>query len=451
MQNQGAISKKRFILPSHPSKIAIFAERCKGMRVLLINTSERTGGAAIAASRLMEALKNNGIKAKLLVRDKQTDQVSVVVMENSWRLLWNFLWERVVIWATNRFSKKDLYAIDIANIGSDITSLPEFQQADVIHLHWINQGLLSLKNIQKILDAGKPVVWTMHDMWPCTGICHYSGECTRYQRECDSCPFVHGGTSTKDLSWKVFHKKQKLYEEANITFVTCSQWLKKVASQSSLLLGKRIESIPNPINTNFFKPGNKQQARTRCKLPQDKKLILFGSAKITDKRKGIDYLIGASQLLTEKYPAYKDQLAIVVFGKQSQQLEELLPFPVYPLHYVNNEHDLVDIYNAVDLFLIPSLEDNLPNTIMEAMACGTPCVGFHTGGIPEMIDHLHNGYVANYKSTEDLANGIHWTLDESEYALLSEQAARKVVSNYSERTIAKKYIEIYNQITGSHA
>lgn len=138
------------------------------MRVLLINTSERIGGAAIAASRLMESLKNHGIKAKLLVRDKQTDQISVVSLDHNWRMVWKFVWERIVIWSANRFNKKNIFAVDIANTGTDITSLPEFQQADVIHLHWINQGMLSLKNIEKILASGKPVVWTMHDMWPCT-------------------------------------------------------------------------------------------------------------------------------------------------------------------------------------------------------------------------------------------------------------------------------------------
>ena len=136
------------------------------MRVLLINTSERIGGAAIAASRLMESLKNHGIKAKLLVRDKQTDQISVVSLDHNWRMVWKFVWERIVIWSANRFNKKNIFAVDIANTGTDITSLPEFQQADVIHLHWINQGMLSLKNIEKILASGKPVVWTMHDMWP---------------------------------------------------------------------------------------------------------------------------------------------------------------------------------------------------------------------------------------------------------------------------------------------
>lgn len=125
------------------------------MRVLIINTSERLGGAAVAASRLMESLKNNGIKAKMLVRDKQTDQISVVGLQRNWWQVWRFVWERIVIWKANRFKKNNLFAVDIANTGTDITSLPEFQQADVIHLHWVNQGMLSLNDIRKILKSGK--------------------------------------------------------------------------------------------------------------------------------------------------------------------------------------------------------------------------------------------------------------------------------------------------------
>ena len=180
------------------------------MRVLIINTSERIGGAAIAAGRLMESLKNNGIKAKMLVRDKQTDQISVVGLKRSWLQVWKFMWERIVIWSANRFQRYHLFDVDIANTGTDITSLPEFRQADVIHLHWINQGMLSLKDIRKILTSGKPVVWTMHDMWPCTGICHYARECTNYQQECHNCPYIYKGGSKKDLSYRTFRKKQKL-------------------------------------------------------------------------------------------------------------------------------------------------------------------------------------------------------------------------------------------------
>lgn len=129
----------------------------------------------------------------------------------------------------------------------------------------------------------------------------------------------------------------------------------------------------------------------------------------------------------------------------------MLPFEVYSLNYISNEKELANVYNAADIFVTPSLEENLPNTIMEAMASGTPCIGFQVGGIPEMIDHLHNGYVAEYKSAEDLANGIHWILDEGEYESLSKEATRKAISSYSESTIAKKYIEIYNKIIGNHA
>ena len=385
------------------------------MRVLIINTSERIGGAAIAASRLMESLKNNGIKAKMLVRDKQTDQISVVRLKSNWLQVWKFMWERIVIWSANRFRRYHLFDVDIANTGTDITSLPEFRQADVIHLHWVNQGMLSLKDIRKILTSGKPVVWTMHDMWPCTGICHYARECKNYQQ------------------------------------VTCSHWLKEQAQTSALFEGKSVTNIPNAINTNLFKPMNKKEARAKFMLPEGKKLVLFGSLKITDKRKGVDYLIEACKLLAEKHPEWKESLGVVVFGNQSQQLQEQLPFHVYPLPYIKNEHEIVNIYNAVDLFAIPSLEENLPNMIMEAMACGVPCVGFNVGGIPEMIDHLHNGYVAQYKSSEDFANGIHWILTEPEYDELSAQACRKVLGNYSESIIAKKYTDVYNKITGKYA
>ena len=416
------------------------------MRVILINTSERIGGAAIAANRLMEALKAQGIKAKMLVRNKQTDQSTVVALKPSWRMVWQFVWERVVIWTANRFSKKNLFAVDIANTGNDITALPEFQQADIVHLHWVNQGMLSLKDIRKILESGKPVVWTMHDMWPATGICHYARQCDHYRTTCHNCPYINEGKGHKDLSTRTFRRKQALYAGRQIHFVTCSRWLEGKARQSALLQGMPVTSIPNAINTNLFRPHDKMEARRKCRLPEGKKLLLFGSVKITDKRKGIDYLVQSCQLLAKAHPELRDQLAVVAFGKNSQQLASLLPFTVYPLDFVTNDHQLVDIYNAVDLFATPSLEDNLPNTIMEAMACGTPCVGFNVGGIPEMIDHLHNGYVASYRSAEDFANGIYWLLTDPDYPNLCEQACRKAADCYAEHIVAKRYIELYNKL-----
>lgn len=419
------------------------------MRVLIINTSERIGGAAIAARRLMEALKGSGIKAKMLVRDKQTDQVTVVQLRKSWRQIWNFVWERIVIWTANRFKKQNLFAVDIANAGTDITSLPEFRQADVIHLHWVNQGMLSLKNIQKIVRSGKPVVWTMHDMWPVTGICHHAAECTRYQDQCHDCPLLAHG-HRHDLSYKVFERKRRLYRDAGITFVACSQWLEGLARQSALTAGHTVTNIPNPINTNLFHPTDKAAARRKLNLPADKRLLLFSSMKITDKKKGIDYLVEACRILSERQPELSRNLAVVVAGRESQQYASLFPFPVHCIGYTGNEKEIAAVYNAADLYVTPSLQENLPNTIMEAMSCGVPCVGFCIGGIPQMIDHLHNGYVARYRSAEDLANGICWSLTEGDYQSLSTEARRKVLSTYAEHVVAMKYIGIYNRITGQN-
>ena len=418
------------------------------MRVLIINTSERMGGAAIAAGRLMDALRNNGIQAKMLVRDKQTDRVTVIGLKKSLWKIWQFIWERIVIWKANHFKKHNLFEVDIANTGTNVISLPELSQADVIHLHWINQGMLSLKDIRRIIESGKPIVWTMHDMWPFTGICHYAGDCDKYTTHCENCPILYKGNK-KDLSFHTFQQKKRMLEGSHIHFVSCSQWLGNMAKRSKLIGNHSIVSIPNAINTNLFKPRDKQAARHKLGLPMDKQLLLFGSMKTTDKRKGIDYLVNACELLAKSPPDFCKQLGVVILGKESNLYESLFPFPIYSMNYVNSEKELADIYNAVDLYVTPSLQDNLPNTIMEAMACGIPCVGFNVGGIPEMIDHLHNGYVADYKSAEDFANGIHWALSEGEYESLSQEAHRKVLTSYSESAVAKRYIEIYNKIMGN--
>ena len=420
------------------------------MRVLIVNTSERIGGAAIAASRLMNALKKNGIKAKMLVRDKQTDEVSVVVLKKSWRKIWNFLWERLVIWITNAFSKQNLFAVDIANTGTDITSLHAFEQADVIHLHWINQGMLSINNIHKILQSGKPIVWTMHDMWPITGICHHANTCEAFKTECHNCPLLCY-PSRKDMSHRIFQKKLKCYSESNLTLVGCSEWIVRRAEQSALAKGLMITSIPNPINTALFQPHDKTEVRNQCNLPQDKKLLLFGSVKINNKQKGIDYLIEACYLLKKQYPEWSENLGIVVFGQNADRYASLFPFPCYAMNYVSSEQELVQIYNSVDLYVTSSLMENLPNTIMEAMACGIPCVGFNIGGIPEMIDHQQNGYVAEYQSAEDLANGIKWALQEDEYPKLRIYSRKKVLKNYSEEIVANQYSNLYHQLLKHHA
>ncbi len=418
-------------------------EEQMSMRVLIVNTGERIGGAAVAASRLMEALNNNGVKAKMLVGDKQTDQLTVVPLPSSWLLRWHFLWERLVIFFHLHFSKKHLFEIDIANSGTDITSLPVFKEADVIHLHWINQGMLSLQNIRKILKSGKPVVWTMHDLWPATAICHYSRNCQHFTSHCHHCQLLPDGGSEKDLSSKVWKRKQTVYAEGNIFFVTCSRWLEQEAKKSALLQSHHILSIPNTINTRLYHPTDKAAARKAIGLPTNGHVLLFVSQKVTDERKGIRFFIEAIRKMLEQHPSVAEDTVIAILGGHADEVVEELPLPVHPLGFITDEEQIVRVYNAADAFVTPSLEDNLPNTIMESMACGTPCIGFRVGGIPEMIDHKKNGYVARYMDAADLAAGIHWVLFEADHQQLSTQCITKVTKQYAQSSVAINYIEVY--------
>ena len=416
------------------------------MRVLIVNTSEKTGGAALAANRLMEALKNNGVKAKMLVRDKETDQISVASLSQQWRMRWNFLWERWCVFWHLCFRRKHLFDVDIANTGADITKTHEFQEADVIHLHWVNQGMLSLKGIRKILDSGKPVVWTMHDIWPATAICHLTLECRQFETRCCKCRLLPGGGSSNDLSAKVWRKKQKMLAGKRISFVGCSQWLAGEARKSGLLQGQDVTSIPNPIDTRIYCPADRLKARKLLGLPQDGRIILFVSQRVTNPNKGMQYLVEACHLLAQQYPDMLKDTSVAILGGHAEELQGQLPFPTHALGYINDEHQVVKVYNAADVFVLPSLSENLPNTIMEAMACGIPSVGFRIGGIPEEIDHLQNGYVANYKDADDLAKGIRWALDESDTEEVKKACLQKVARHYSQQSVAKRYMEIYESM-----
>ena len=413
------------------------------MKVLILNTSERTGGAAIAANRLMKALRKEGVDVGMLVKNKQTDNPDVFTCNESfWKRKINyirFVWERIVIFLYNKFDRKNLFRVSIANTGTDISDYKIVKDADIIHLHWINQGFLSLRDIKRLLMLNKPVVWTMHDMWPCTGICHHARECMAYRDKCSSCFYLNRGEN-KDLSTWIYTKKKTLYANVGIVFVTCSRWLAGLVWQSSLCKDKEIFSIPNPIDTSVFRQLSQKECRSRLGLPLDKKLLLFGAQNITDKQKGIDYLYKALPFI------HIENIELVIFGYIKSEMRDRLPFKIHPMGYLNDEDSIVALYNAADVFITPSLEENLPNTIMESMACGTPCVGFNIGGIPEMIDHKVNGYVAGYKDANDLATGITWVLENPQIQTLSRACIDKVEKNYSEKVVAEKYISLYKEL-----
>jgi len=420
------------------------------MRVLIINTTERKGGPAIAAYRLTEALKNNGIKAKMLVREKETDKVTTVAIDKTYRVKNGLSIEKIRLDLNNRLGRQHRFRLDLGTAGEDITGLPEFRQADVIHLHWINDGMISLRMLQRIIATGKPIVWTLHDMWPFTGICHYAHDCDNYMKHCASCPQLNSSRE-HDLAYRFFDKKSAILQQSAIRFIACSQWLMEMARKSSMLRGKDITCIPNAVDTRLFHPRDRQTTRRELQLPAGKRLLLFSSESVVDPRKGFDYLVDALKELAAAHPEWRETMGLVVSGRDSEKVSfSELPFPVYPLQYVADEKQMAKVYNAVDLYTIPSLQDNLPNTVVEAMACGIPCIGFNVGGIPEMIDHLHNGYIADYKNTRHFAEGIHWLLTEGDYAVLSAEALRKAQTTYSETSVAAAHIAVYNQLTGKN-
>ena len=407
------------------------------MKVLIVNTSERAGGAAVAANRLMKALNNSGVKARMLVRDKESDALTVVGLPKTLATQRHFLLERLSIYLRLHFRRKHLFEIDIANSGADITRLREFREADIIHLHWINQGMLSLNGIRKILDSGKPVVWTMHDIWPATAICHLTLDCRKFTTQCSRCKYLPGGGSTNDLAATVWRRKQRMVADESIFYVACSRWLEREAKASALLRGQKITSIPNPIDTHIYKRGDKREARRRLGLPEEGRLLLFVSQRVTNRNKGMDYLIEACRRLSG--------CEVVILGGHAEEVVGQLPLKAHPLGYVSDEQRIVAVYQAVDVFVLPSLSENLPNTIMEAMACGVPCVGFRVGGIPEEIDHRVNGYVAQYRDAADLSRGIQWILQEADYEQLSHNAVQKVAQSYSQQSVALKYLDVYQQ------
>ena len=416
------------------------------MKVLLINTSDTVGGAAIAARRLLHALANEKIDAHLLVQEKRSnDKLVYSTTHSKVKKQINFLrfaFERFLFFLREK-DKSVRFSFSIANTGEDIARNPLVKEADIIHLHWINGGFLSLASLKKLLKLNKSIVWTFHDMWAFTGGCHYAGNCESFKTQCFNCPFLKN-PHKKDLSFRIWKRKQKIFENKNIHIVTCSNWLQRVTSQSLLLKENSIISIQNSINTDIYKPTDKVESRKKLGIVTDKKLILFGAMNVNDKRKGSVYLLEALKSISKNYPELKDKIALVVFGKNKTPLET--DFEMINLNFINNEENIVTIYNACDVFVTPSIEDNLPNTIVESHACGVPVVAFNTAGMTEMISHQVNGYLAANKSPEDLAKGIIWTLFYSDYKSLCEQARKKAVDYYSPEISAKKYITLYKSL-----
>ncbi|WP_266368066.1 glycosyltransferase family 4 protein [Tellurirhabdus rosea] len=413
------------------------------MNILQISTYHATGGAGIAARRLNEALNRAGEASRLLVPQTDFDEPQVTGLAESVfgkkLALARFALDRLTFLPYER-DKRDRFQFSPARIGTDISRHPLVRGADVLHLHWTQFGFLSIAGLKKLFGLGKPVVWTLHDMWAFTGGCHYSRGCDHYRTHCRQCPFLrHPGE--RDLSYRIFEEKTKLFADAPLTFVTPSQWLADLLRSSALAGHFPVQVLPNPIDTTRFRPAADPLAvRQTLGLPADKKLLLFGSLNTEDPRKGFRYVQAALAMLKKEL----SDTALVVFGKTNPDALSRLALPVHNLGSIASEEKMIRVYQATDALLMPSLEDNFPNTIIESLACGTPVVGFRTGGIPEQIQHRETGWLAEPQSAADLARGLRWVLDEADRPSMRQRAAAFVEQEIRYEVVSQQFRKLYS-------
>lgn len=409
------------------------------MKILIVNTSDIEGGAARAAYRLHNALLTQDVDSQMLVMSKSSDDYTVVGPISKVEKVMTKLRPTLNSIPTKFYKDKTKTPfspswLSCSNIVDKINEI----NPDIVHLHWICGGMMSVEDIARIKA---PIVWSLHDMWAFTGGCHYDEECKGYEESCGNCK-VLGSSKENDLSRKVFKRKQKAFDsKQDMTIVGLSSWLNECSKSSTLLKDKKHINLPNPIDSNIFKPFDKEKARELWSLPQDKKLVLFGAMGATsDPRKGFDELSDAMKKLKDS------NIEFVVFGSSQPENAPDFGFKTHYLGSLADDVSLVTLYSAVDVMVVPSLQENLSNAIMESLACGTPVVGFDIGGNSDMIEHQQNGYLVKPFESEDLAHGIEWVLNATNYDELCLKAREKVVKEFESKVVAKKYSKLYEDI-----
>ncbi len=299
--------------------------------------------------------------------------------------------------------------------------------------------MLSIEDISKIKA---PIVWSLHDMWAFTGGCHYDEECGEYKNRCGNCK-VLSSSNQFDLSTWILKRKQKSFNKhPNITIIGLSKWLSNCAKKSSLFKHHNILNLPNPINTDLFKPIEFKTGRDYWNLHKEKKLVLYGAMSSTsDPRKGYNELRKAIEMLNI------ENFELVIFGnKDGFKKRDNFKYKTHYLGLIKDDNELIKLLNTVDVIVIPSIQENLSNIIMESLSCGTPVVAFNIGGNSDMISHKNNGYLAKAYDLKDLANGIEWVLKSPKPTRISQNARKKIIDNFESKLVAKKYIKLYNEI-----
>ncbi len=427
------------------------------MRVVHLSAEDISGGAARAAQRLHLGLRAIGIDSRVIVRRKSGDDpytypAFAVPAGDARAAADGFRQDlrKVVFKACGyldqlplrRYPRRQLLTWSIGWVPTGVPAIVARLQPDVIHLHWIGAGFVPIRALPTFK---RPLVWALHDMWAFTGGCHCALDCARYQQACGNCPQL-GSDRERDLSRWVWGQKHKHWEQLDLTIVALSRWLADCARQSALFGDRRIEVIPNGIDMARYKPHEQALARQLLGLPADRRLILFGAMHSTsDPLKGFNHLQGALHLLTRS--AANAHFHLVVFGASEPADQPDLGFPATYVGSLHDDLSLSLLYSAADVFVAPSRQDNFPNTVLEALACGVPCVAFDIGGMPDLIAHQQTGYLARPFDEADLAHGISWVLqDELRRRALAEAARRKVEREYELTLIARRYEALYHEV-----
>ena len=400
------------------------------MRIVLINRSDQLGGAAIATLRLMHGLQQQGADARMLVADRRGNDPHVALTGNAVSRHWAFLAERLGIYLRNGRRRDTLFKIDTATSGIDVSRHPWVREADALLLGWTNQGMLSLRDIERLVGLGKPIVWTMHDMWPCTGVCHHAYECRGYLSQCAECPLLPSGST---LASTTLRRKADLYDRSGIHFVAVSNWLAQCCHQSTLLRNHEVTVIGNPFPTSDYSYDH----TPRPDLPDDAIVIAMGAARLDDPVKGFDLLIASMQHLAGHNPDLTKRVHLLLYGQlRDMSLLDQLPVAHTHLGYIT---DINIVFRQAHIVLSTSRYESFGYTLLEGMASGCIPVTTGAGGQVDIVRHLHNGYVTGSNDPADVARGIEWA---SRANLARADQHRWVADHFDAPVIAQRYLDL---------
>ncbi len=425
------------------------------MTFVHLNTHDIRGGAARAAYRLHRGLLAIAQPSLFVCREKFSHdhtvlQVKAGMADQADRAETLMFLHQQSIDNNRTGLSNTLFSLPL--LGVDVSQLMLDLDATIIHLHWVAQ-FQSEATLRRLLALNKPVVWTLHDMWAFTGGCHYSAGCDRYQQRCTACPQL--ADHTEEWPAAVQADRVNSLSQQNFVIVTPSQWLAACARQSRVLQRARIEVIPYGLETDVFAPMDKPQAKHRLGIPSEGVTLLFGATSAKEERKGFHYLWEAIQICQTdaRFQAFVQQgkVMLLTFGTPNDALRSL-NLPIHHVGPLEDDAALAQCYAAADLLVLPSLQDNLPNTMLEAMSCGTPVIGFATGGIPDFVKDGYTGRLAAVKDTRHLATTILDCLfDPGLRQRMSGHCREMILQECRLTTQAQRYLALYHELYDQQA